>query len=50
MNDQTLQEANRLFEETTKPAPIMTAYEREQQAIRANYERLKAERLARETA
>jgi hypothetical protein len=28
----------------------MSEYEREQQRIRANYERLKAERLAREAA
>jgi hypothetical protein len=31
-----------------EPAPTISEYEREQRAIRANYERLKAERLARE--
>lgn len=46
MNDTTL-EALKLFK-TAEPAPAMTAYERERQRIRANYERLKAERLARE--
>jgi hypothetical protein len=31
-----------------EPAPVISEYNREQQAIRANFERLKAERLARE--
>jgi hypothetical protein len=48
MNDTNLEAALRLFEKP-KPAPAMT-YQQEQQRIRANYERLKAERLAREAA
>jgi hypothetical protein len=44
--NQALQEAEQLFEQP-KPAPTMTAYEREQQVFFANYERLKAERLVR---
>jgi hypothetical protein len=48
MNDTKFNEAQTLFEKT-KPAPIVTEYEREQQRIRDNYERLRAERLARET-
>jgi hypothetical protein len=47
MNDPKFNEAEKLFEQT-KPAPTVTAYEREQQAFMANYDRLKAERLARE--
>ena len=43
----TLEEASKLFRRI-EPAPTMTAYQREQQAVRANHERLKAERLARE--
>ena len=39
MNDQVLQEALKLFQQP-EPAPAMTDYEREQQAIRSNYERL----------
>jgi len=31
-----------------QPVQAISEYEREQQAIRSNYERLKAERLARE--
>ena len=49
MSDQILEEAKRLFDQA-KPAPIISEYEREQQAIKANYERLRAERLAREAA
>jgi hypothetical protein len=49
MNDTTLEEAQRLFRQPA-PAPTMTEYQLEQQRIRANYERLKAERLAREAA
>jgi hypothetical protein len=48
MNDTKFNEAQKLFDQT-KPAPTMTAYEREQQAFRLNYERLRAERLARES-
>jgi hypothetical protein len=49
MNDRVLKEAERLFEQV-RPAPTIGEYEREQQAIRSNFERLKAERLAREAA
>jgi hypothetical protein len=47
MNDPKFHEAENLFQQT-KPAPVMTEYEREQQHAMANYERLRAERLARE--
>jgi hypothetical protein len=47
MNDKKIEEAQRLFK-TAKPAPTMTEYQREQLAILANRDRLKAERLARE--
>jgi hypothetical protein len=47
MNDNKFDEVERLFHQP-KPAPIMTAYQCEQQRIRLNFERLKAERLARE--
>jgi hypothetical protein len=47
MNDTKFEEASKLFRRI-ETAPTMTEYEREQQAVRANYERLKAERLARE--
>jgi hypothetical protein len=40
-------EAGRTFGDRSKAA---TEYEREQEAFRKNYERLKAERLAREAA
>jgi hypothetical protein len=33
-----------------QPAPTVNEYQREQRAIRSNFERLKAERLAREAA
>ncbi len=46
MNDTNLEQALRLFEKP-KPPPAMT-YQDEQQRIHDNYERLKAERLARE--
>jgi hypothetical protein len=49
MNDTTLEEAQRLFKQPA-PAPTMTEYQLEQMRIRANYERLKAERLTREAA
>jgi hypothetical protein len=39
--------AAQLFKEA-KPAPPMTEYQREQEKIRANLERLRRERLARE--
>jgi hypothetical protein len=47
MNDTRFNEAEKLFEQI-KPAPTMTAYDREQQALIENYKRLRAERLARE--
>ena len=46
MNDRILEEAERLFE-PVQAAPALTEYQREQLAIKANFERLKAERLAR---
>jgi hypothetical protein len=49
MNDQILEDAERLFEQT-KPVPTISEYEKEQRAIRSNYERLKRERLEREAA
>jgi hypothetical protein len=49
MNDTTLEAALRIFKQLA-PTPTSSEYEREQQRIRANYERLKAERLAREAA
>jgi hypothetical protein len=45
----TTDEILRVFEQA-KPAPTVSEYEREQQAIRSNFEGLKAERLAREAA
>jgi hypothetical protein len=48
MNHTLKDQAERLFEKQSKPAP--TSYEQEQLAMRANFERLKAERLAREAA
>jgi hypothetical protein len=47
MNNQILEEALKLFE-SAMPAPTISEYHREQQAIKANYERLKQERLERE--
>jgi hypothetical protein len=47
MND-IKEEAARLFK-PSKPQSKVSEYERDQRHIRANYERLKAERLARET-
>jgi hypothetical protein len=47
MTDPKFHEAEKLFEQI-KPAPVMTEYEREQQRAMANYDRLRAERLARE--
>ena len=45
--DSAQQEAGRTFQRGPKPAA--TEYERAQDAFRKNFERLKAERLARET-
>jgi hypothetical protein len=45
----TTDEILRVFEQA-KPAPTMSEYEREQQAIRSIFERLKAQRRAREEA
>jgi len=42
-------EAERLFE-PARPVKTMSEYEREQQAIRDNYHRLRLERQAREAA
>jgi hypothetical protein len=47
MNDQNLEAAERLFE-PARPAPAISECAREQQSIRANNQRLKAERLAHE--
>ena len=41
-------EALNLFRRAEKPVIPNSEYEREQQSIRSNFERLKAERLARE--
>jgi hypothetical protein len=41
-------EASKLFKQE-QPTSTLSDYEREQQAIKANYEKLKAERLARES-
>ena len=49
MHNQNLEAAERLFE-SVKACPIIGDYQAEQIAIRANFERLKAERLAREAA
>ena len=49
MSDTNLEEALKVFSQT-EPAPTMNEYQREQQRIRANYERLKAKRKAREAA
>ena len=48
MNHALKDQAERLFEKQSKPAP--TSCEQDQLAMRANFERLKAERLAREAA
>ena len=44
----TLEEASRLFWRI-EPTATMTEYQHEQQAVQVNDERLKAERLARES-
>jgi hypothetical protein len=41
-------EAMKLFKQPEDPTPTMSEYDREQFAHRSNFERLKAERLARE--
>jgi hypothetical protein len=48
MNDPK-QQAEQLFKEQ-KPTSTMTEYEREQEKIRANLERLRKERVARKTS
>jgi len=45
--DSAQQDARRTFQRG--PKPILTEYEKGQEAFRKNFERLKAERLARET-
>ena len=47
MNGKNFQEAEKLFNRA-EPARAVSEYEKEQLTIRANYERLKAERQARE--
>jgi hypothetical protein len=47
--DDISEEASKLFRQI-EPAPTLSEYQREQQAIRANLERLRAERLAREAS
>ncbi len=47
-NDSAQQEAGRTFRRG--PKAVATEYEKAQEAFRKNFERLKAERLARETA
>ena len=46
--DSAQQDAGRNFQRAAKP--ILTEYEKVQEAFRKNFERLKAERLAREAA
>jgi len=46
--DTAQREAGRTFQRAAKP--IATEYEKAQEAIRKNFERLKAERLARDAA
>jgi hypothetical protein len=46
--DSAQQDAGRNFQRAAKP--ILTEYEKVQEAFRKNYERLKAERLARDAA
>ena len=47
MHDKNFREAHKPFQRTEQ-APTVSDYEREQQSFRANYERLKTERQARE--
>jgi hypothetical protein len=46
MNDH-IEKANRMFE-APRPAPIISTYQQEQNAIHANHQRLKAARIERE--
>jgi hypothetical protein len=48
--DLAQREAGRTFQRAGNKPKAITEYEREQEAFRKNYERLRAERLARETA
>jgi hypothetical protein len=48
--DLSQREAGRTFQRAGNKPKATTEYEREQEAVRKNYERLKAERLAREAA
>jgi hypothetical protein len=48
MKERILEEAKRLFVQM-EPGPAISEYEREQRAKRATHQRLKAERLARES-
>jgi len=48
IKDFTQREAGRTFQRARKPGAA-TEYEKAQEVFRNNYERLKAERLARET-
>ena len=45
--DSAQQEAGRTFQRG--PKPVATEYEKAQEALRKNFKRLKAERLARDT-
>jgi hypothetical protein len=49
MNDPKIEAAQKLFEQI-ELAPTMSSYQQEQQRVRLNFERLRAERLAREAA
>jgi len=46
--DLAQQEAGRTFQRAARP--VLTEYEKVQEALRKNYERLRTERLAREAA
>jgi hypothetical protein len=48
--DHAQREAGRTFQRDGNKPKATTEYEREQEAFRKNYARLKAERLAREAA
>jgi hypothetical protein len=48
--DLAQREAGRTFQRAGNKLKATTEYERELEAVRKNYERLKAERLAREAA
>jgi hypothetical protein len=49
LGNQMTDEVLRVFEQV-RPVETISEYERERLAVRANFERLKAERLAREAA